>query len=54
MASLNDFRKVADQVRNWGRWGADGELGAVLWADGGYTAATDARELLDTTAEAGR
>lgn len=54
MASLNDFRKVADQVRNWGRRDAEDEFGAVLWADGGRTAATDARELLDTTAEAGR
>lgn len=29
MASLSEFRKVTDQVRNWGRWGADDELGAL-------------------------
>jgi kynurenine formamidase len=29
MASLSEFRKVADQVRNWGRWGAEDELGSL-------------------------
>src|ERR1700704_4921758 len=29
MASMNDFRRVADDVRNWGRWGADDELGTL-------------------------
>ena len=27
VASLTDFRRVADDVRNWGRWGDDDELG---------------------------
>src|SRR6201985_3524183 len=29
MASMTDFRRVADDVRNWGRWGADDELGTL-------------------------
>ncbi|WP_328392673.1 cyclase family protein [Nocardia sp. NBC_00416] len=29
MASLTDFRKVGDSVRNWGRWGAADELGTL-------------------------
>ena len=29
MASMSDFRKVADDVRNWGRWGHDDELGTL-------------------------
>lgn len=29
MASMNDFRRLADDVRNWGRWGADDELGTL-------------------------
>ena len=26
---MNDFRRVADDVRNWGRWGDDDELGTL-------------------------
>lgn len=29
MASMADFRRVADDVRNWGRWGDDDELGTL-------------------------
>ncbi|CAN5538874.1 cyclase [Mycobacterium antarcticum] len=29
MASLNDFRRAADDVRNWGRWGDDDEIGTL-------------------------
>lgn len=29
MATMNDFRRVADDVRNWGRWGDDDELGTL-------------------------
>ena len=29
MASLSDFRRVADDVRNWGRWGDADELGTL-------------------------
>ena len=29
MASMNDFRRRADDVRNWGRWGDDDELGTL-------------------------
>ncbi|OBK79701.1 cyclase family protein, partial [Mycobacterium sp. 1274761.0] len=29
MADWNDFRRVADDVRNWGRWGDDDELGTL-------------------------
>jgi kynurenine formamidase len=29
MATLAEFRAVADKVRNWGRWGADDELGTL-------------------------
>src|SRR5262245_28124238 len=29
MASLSDFRRVADDVRNWGRWGDGDELGTL-------------------------
>lgn len=28
-ASMTEFRRVADQVRNWGRWGTDDELGTL-------------------------
>nr|WP_284234698.1 MULTISPECIES: cyclase family protein [unclassified Mycolicibacterium] len=29
VASLNDFRRAADDVRNWGRWGDDDEIGTL-------------------------
>ncbi len=29
MASLSDFRRVADDVRNWGRWGDADEIGTL-------------------------
>ncbi|MGY1900663.1 cyclase family protein [Nocardia gipuzkoensis] len=29
MADLTEFRRVADSVRNWGRWGAADELGTL-------------------------
>ena len=29
IAGLGEFRKISDQVRNWGRWGADDELGTL-------------------------
>ena len=29
MATLDDFRRVADDVRNWGRWCDDDELGTL-------------------------
>src|ERR1700760_2529180 len=29
MSSLTDFRRVADDVRNWGRWGDADELGTL-------------------------
>jgi kynurenine formamidase len=29
VASMNDFRRVADDVRNWGRWGGDDEIGTL-------------------------
>ena len=29
MADMKDFRKMADDVRNWGRWGDDDELGTL-------------------------
>jgi kynurenine formamidase len=29
MATMNDFRRVADEVRNWGRWGDDDEIGTL-------------------------
>lgn len=29
MADLSDFRRVADDVRNWGRWGDTDELGTL-------------------------
>jgi kynurenine formamidase len=29
MANLSDFRRVADDVRNWGRWGDADELGTL-------------------------
>jgi kynurenine formamidase len=29
VADLNDFRRVADDVRNWGRWGNADELGTL-------------------------
>ncbi len=29
MAGLSDFRRVAREVSNWGRWGADDELGTL-------------------------
>lgn len=33
MDSLNDFHSVAREVRNWGRWGADDELGTLNLID---------------------
>ena len=29
MASMNDFRRLGDDVRNWGRWGDADELGTL-------------------------
>ncbi|MGI5200179.1 cyclase family protein [Spirillospora sp. CA-108201] len=29
MSSINEFRAVAEQVRNWGRWGDDDEVGTL-------------------------
>jgi kynurenine formamidase len=29
VANLDDFRRVADDVRNWGRWGTDDEIGTL-------------------------
>ena len=29
MASMNDFRRLADDVRNWGRWGDADEIGTL-------------------------
>ncbi|MEB3068134.1 cyclase family protein [[Mycobacterium] vasticus] len=29
MAGLAEFRRVGEEVRNWGRWGADDELGTL-------------------------
>src|SRR6201990_3138395 len=29
MASMTDFRRVARDVSNWGRWGSDDELGTL-------------------------
>lgn len=29
MATMKDFRRVAEEVRNWGRWGEDDELGTL-------------------------
>ncbi len=29
MAAWTDFRRVADDVRNWGRWGDEDELGTL-------------------------
>src|SRR5258707_4910535 len=29
MASMSDFRRIADDVRNWGRWGDADELGTL-------------------------
>ena len=29
MSTMKDFRRVADDVRNWGRWGGDDELGTL-------------------------
>jgi kynurenine formamidase len=29
VASMNDFRRMADDVRNWGRWGDDDEIGTL-------------------------
>lgn len=29
MSTMKDFRRVADEVRNWGRWGDDDELGTL-------------------------
>jgi len=29
MAGLTEFRRVGEEVRNWGRWGADDELGTL-------------------------
>ena len=33
MAGLTDFHRVARDVRNWGRWGADDELGTLNFID---------------------
>jgi hypothetical protein len=35
MASLTDFRRVADDVRNWGRWGDADELGTLNFITAG-------------------
>ena len=29
MANMNDFRRTAEDVRNWGRWGAEDEIGTL-------------------------
>jgi hypothetical protein len=46
MASMSDFRRVADDVRNWGRWGDDDELGTLnfITTDKIAEAATLARQ----------
>ncbi|MES2170790.1 MAG: cyclase family protein [Actinomycetota bacterium] len=31
--TLEDFRRVADKVRNWGRWGDDDEMGTLNFID---------------------
>ncbi len=33
MDSLTEFHRVADEVRNWGRWGATDELGTLNFID---------------------
>lgn len=33
MDSVDDFYRVAEEVRNWGRWGADDELGTLNFID---------------------
>lgn len=33
MDSLEEFRRVADKVRNWGRWGPDDQLGTLNFID---------------------
>jgi len=33
MSSSSDFRRVGDQVRNWGRWGPDDQLGTLNFID---------------------
>ena len=38
MASLTDFRRVADDVRNWGRWGDTDELGTLNFITAGKVA----------------
>ncbi|MBO0728460.1 MAG: cyclase family protein [Acidimicrobiaceae bacterium] len=44
-ATVADFRKTADQIRNWGRWGDDDQLGTLnfITADAVAAAATLAR-----------
>ena len=29
MATIEDFRKAGEKVRNWGRWGPDDEIGTL-------------------------
>ena len=33
MVSLAEYRKVGEKVRNWGRWGADDQLGTLNFID---------------------
>ena len=28
-ATLDDLRRLAEEVRNWGRWGADDQIGTL-------------------------
>jgi len=44
MASLSDFRRVADDVRNWGRWGDADELGTLNLITADKTAQDQQRE----------
>ena len=34
MSSMDDFRALSAKVRNWGRWGADDEIGTLNLIDG--------------------
>ena len=38
MASLTDFRRVAGEVSNWGRWGDSDELGTLNFITAGKIA----------------
>jgi kynurenine formamidase len=38
VANLTDFRRVAEDVRNWGRWGDDDELGTLNFITAGKVA----------------